>query len=83
MAEIKASGYSENDRLQILKSGVTRNEKLRKQEKEGLRPFYREKNFHRNERERKRKATRSLTGSKGMIINLHLFSLFHPHLGVC
>ena len=59
MAEIKASGYSEQDRYQILKSGITRYETLRKKEEDGVRPFYRARNFkccERNE-EKGRKRT--------------------------
>ena len=51
MKQLRASGYSEWDRYEILKSGVNRYEALRKKEMEGKRPFFRERNFQRNERD--------------------------------
>ena len=58
MAELKASGYSEYDRYEVLKSGIGRYESLRRKEKEGKRPFFRHKNFEssvrKEEKERKK-----------------------------
>ena len=51
MTELKASGYTEIDRYEILKSGIIRYEKLREKEVEGTRPFFRPKNFQRKARE--------------------------------
>ena len=51
MSELKASGYNEFDRHEILKSGITRYESLRKREDEGLRPFFRNRLFRRTERD--------------------------------
>ena len=50
MAEIKASGYSERDRHEILRSGMKRYENLREKGKKGERPFYRQRNFKKQER---------------------------------
>ena len=54
MSELKASGYNEHDRYEILKSGMNRYNSLKKMEEEGIRPFYRNKFFQRNERDQKR-----------------------------
>ena len=51
MSELKASGYNESDRYEILKSGINRYKSLRKKEEEGLRPFFRSKFFRRKERD--------------------------------
>ena len=40
MCELKASGYSQYDRLQILKSGVSRYNILREKEEKGMRTFF-------------------------------------------
>ena len=65
MAEVKASGYSEADRYEVLRSGITRYERLKEMEKEGKRPFYRRKNFKRNERkEEKEKKKKNWFKSK-------------------
>ena len=57
MCELKASGYSQYDRLQILKSGMSRYDRLRIEEK-GVRPFFLdgcyEKEQRREEKEKKR-----------------------------
>ena len=45
MIELKLSGYSENDRAEILKSGVRRYEELKEKEARGIRPFYSKRNF--------------------------------------
>ena len=50
MTELKASGYSEKDGYEILKSGIGSYNNLRRQEEEGKRPFFRNKNFQRNRR---------------------------------
>ena len=51
MSELKSSGYSEKDRYEILKSGINRYDKLKKESEEGKRPFYRSRNFERKERD--------------------------------
>ena len=51
MTELKASGYSEQDRFEVLKSGIKCYESLRRKEQEGLRPFFRKKNFQRKLRD--------------------------------
>ena len=51
MTELKASGYSERDRYEILRSGIYRYENLRKMEDEGKRPFFGNRLFNRNERD--------------------------------
>ena len=56
MSELMASGYNENDRYQILKSGIKLYENLREKERAGLRPFYRKKNFERSKRMREKEA---------------------------
>ena len=58
MTEVKASGYSEFDRYEILKSGINRYESLRRKEEEGLRPFFRNRNFQRNFRDEEKKETK-------------------------
>ena len=50
MTELRASGYSEKDRYEILRSGIKSYESLRKQEEEGKRPFFRNRNFNRKQR---------------------------------
>ena len=50
MAELKASGYTERDRYEILRSGISSYENLRKKEEEGSRPFFRNRFFERNKR---------------------------------
>ena len=50
MAELKCCGYTELDRFEILSSGIKRYENLRRKEKDGVRPFYRKKNFERIKR---------------------------------
>ena len=59
MTELKASGYSEKDRLQILKSGIIRYEKLKKKEEENIRPFFRKRNFRRSERAEEKKSKKT------------------------
>ena len=51
MKELKASGYSESDRQEVLKSGIKRYESLRRKEEKGERPFFRSRDFQRNERD--------------------------------
>ena len=60
MSELKASGYSQKDRQEILKSGVNRYNKLRGQEEEGTRPFFRNKHF---EKEKRRNLKEAKKGS--------------------
>ena len=50
MAEVKASGYTEKDRYEILRSGIGSYRNVKKKEEEGLRPFFRNKFFERNQR---------------------------------
>ena len=50
MFEIKCCGYSQYDRYQILKSGVSRYERLCEKEKLGIRPFYRKQTFQKRDR---------------------------------
>ena len=66
MAELKASGYNESDRYEVLRSGITRYDRLRQLEREGKRPFYREKNYQKKERkEEKRKKKKNWFKTKG------------------
>ena len=46
MGQLKMSGYSEQDRYEILKSGFNHYNKLQSQQVEGIRPFYRSRNFN-------------------------------------
>ena len=55
MFKLRISGYNENDRLQILKSGMNAYEKLREKEEKGMRPFYRSHHFNRAERKEEKK----------------------------
>ena len=50
MAQLKMSGYSEQDRYEILKSGFNHYNKLQSQQVEGIRPFYRSCNFDKDKR---------------------------------
>ena len=50
MKELKMSGYNEHDRFQIIKSGYNNYENLKRKEKDGIRPFYRCRNFERKQR---------------------------------
>ena len=59
MADLKASGYSESDRYEILRSGVTRYESLKKMEKDGERPFYRNRRYDMIERKKEKEKKRS------------------------
>ena len=63
MVEVRASGYSESDRFQILNSGIKRYNKLRKKEEDGKRPFS-EANVLKGRRETKLKMKRKETGSR-------------------
>ena len=55
MLQLKASGYSKEDRYEILNSGMKRFDKLKSKKREGERPFYRSKNFERKERTESKK----------------------------
>ena len=56
MAELKISGYSENDRAEILKSGIRRYENLRDKERKGIRPFFRKRTYEEKKRHEEKKA---------------------------
>ena len=77
MAEVKASGYTEKDRYEILRSGIGSYRNLKKKEEEGLRPFFRNKFFERNQR-----IQRKEIGLSREIINLQQYSSSLLHLGV-
>ena len=55
MRKLKISGYNKYDRYQILKSGYNSYEKLRKKEDEGIRPFFRNRDFNRDKRKEEKK----------------------------
>ena len=59
MAELMASGYTERDRHEILKSGIKRYENLRQKEEDGVRPFFRNRNFEKNKRKEDKENKRS------------------------
>ena len=54
MKELKYSGYSEKDRETILIGGINTYTNLKTKERNGERPFYRPRNFKREERESKK-----------------------------
>ena len=56
MTELRASGYSEHDRYQILHSGITSYNNLRKKEESGERPFFRNRQYQRNKRNEEKAA---------------------------
>ena len=54
MVKLKMSGYSKNDRYQILRSGINAYEKLRLKEEKGKRPFYRPRIFEESKRKKEK-----------------------------
>lgn len=55
MSKLKNSGYTHSDRIEILKSGINSYNKLKQKEKDGIRPFYRSKEFEINKRKAENK----------------------------
>ena len=64
MQEMQSSGYSENDRFEVLKSALKTYQNLKEKESSGKRPFYRDKHFRKPERKAK-KAAKKNTWFKG------------------
>ena len=61
MAELKLSGYSENDRVEILKSGIRRYEDLKEKEANGIHSS--ERKVLKKRRDMQRRKQRRRTGS--------------------
>ena len=69
--DLKLSGYNEEKRKDILANGVKTFENLKLKEKEGLRPFYRNSSFNKEDRkEAKKDKNKSWFKSKGKAENI-------------
>ena len=64
MSKLRNSGYTHSDRIEILKSGINSYNKLKQKEKDGIRPFYRSKEFEINKRKAENKGKKANWFSK-------------------
>ena len=80
MEDLKLSGYDEKDRYNVLVGGFKTIEKLNEKVEAGKRPFFRPRNFDRQNRKKSWRnrvlGTRKINILK-MLINLHLLCLWN------